>query len=114
MSPFETLVDKTECKSDIKCKCGSALCRGYLAPEYAHLGQLSEKVDVFSFGVLLLEIVSRRRNIGPIGPEGQLYLPDWVSFLLTLTLTLRALTADDLCLKTTPGIAWVHHIIKRL
>ncbi|XP_057850564.2 cysteine-rich receptor-like protein kinase 44 [Cryptomeria japonica] len=36
---------------------------GYMAPEYAMGGQLSVKVDVYSFGVLLLEIVSGRKNI---------------------------------------------------
>ncbi|XP_062161867.1 G-type lectin S-receptor-like serine/threonine-protein kinase At1g11330 [Alnus glutinosa] len=36
---------------------------GYMSPEYAMRGQFSEKSDVFSFGVLLLEIVSGRRNI---------------------------------------------------
>jgi serine/threonine protein kinase len=41
------------------------LCRGYLAPEYATRGQLTEKVDVYSFGVLVLEIVSGRKNIDP-------------------------------------------------
>ncbi|XP_057820180.2 cysteine-rich receptor-like protein kinase 10 [Cryptomeria japonica] len=35
---------------------------GYLAPEYAMHGQLSDKADVYSFGVLLLEIVSGRKN----------------------------------------------------
>ncbi|XP_073273750.1 G-type lectin S-receptor-like serine/threonine-protein kinase At1g11300 isoform X2 [Primulina huaijiensis] len=35
---------------------------GYMAPEYAVRGRLSEKSDVFSFGVLLLEIISGRRN----------------------------------------------------
>ncbi|GFP94374.1 probable LRR receptor-like serine/threonine-protein kinase at1g56140 [Phtheirospermum japonicum] len=31
---------------------------GYLAPEYAVLGQLTKKADVYSFGVLMLEIIS--------------------------------------------------------
>ncbi|GMY12670.1 G-type lectin S-receptor-like serine/threonine-protein kinase At1g11330 [Fagus crenata] len=35
---------------------------GYMSPEYAIEGQFSEKSDIFSFGVLLLEIVSGRRN----------------------------------------------------
>ncbi|KAJ0081479.1 hypothetical protein Patl1_10997 [Pistacia atlantica] len=38
------------------------LCSGYMAPEYAMHGQFSVKSDVFSFGVLLLEIVSGQRN----------------------------------------------------
>jgi serine/threonine protein kinase len=50
-----------------------------LAPEYATLGQLSEKVDVYSFGVLLFEIVGGRRNIDPNLPEEQVYLLEWVS-----------------------------------
>ncbi|PSS04753.1 G-type lectin S-receptor-like serine/threonine-protein kinase [Actinidia chinensis var. chinensis] len=35
---------------------------GYMSPEYAMGGIFSEKSDVFSFGVLLLEIVSGRKN----------------------------------------------------
>lgn len=35
---------------------------GYMAPEYAMGGRFSEKSDVFSFGVLVLEIISGRRN----------------------------------------------------
>lgn len=37
-------------------------CSGYMAPEYAMRGYLSVKADVFSFGVLVLEIVSGRKN----------------------------------------------------
>uniref|UniRef100_K4AA38 Protein kinase domain-containing protein n=1 Tax=Setaria italica TaxID=4555 RepID=K4AA38_SETIT len=35
---------------------------GYMAPEYAVLGHISTKSDVFSFGVIVLEIVAGRRN----------------------------------------------------
>ncbi|XP_076939565.1 cold-responsive protein kinase 1-like isoform X2 [Bidens hawaiensis] len=35
---------------------------GYLAPEYALFGQLTKKVDVYSFGVLMLEIISCRSS----------------------------------------------------
>ncbi|WJX14805.1 hypothetical protein P8452_05018 [Trifolium repens] len=38
---------------------------GYMSPEYAMLGQFSEKSDVFSFGVIVLEIITGKRNINP-------------------------------------------------
>ncbi|KAL2324333.1 hypothetical protein Fmac_023391 [Flemingia macrophylla] len=37
---------------------------GYMAPEYIMQGQFSVKSDVFSFGVLVLEIVSGQKNSG--------------------------------------------------
>uniref|UniRef100_A0A7I4CVR6 Protein kinase domain-containing protein n=1 Tax=Physcomitrium patens TaxID=3218 RepID=A0A7I4CVR6_PHYPA len=52
--------------------------KGYLAPEYASCGRLSDKVDVYSFGVLCLEIVSGRRNIDDSYPPGEMYLSKWV------------------------------------
>ncbi|KAL2632635.1 hypothetical protein R1flu_004114 [Riccia fluitans] len=36
---------------------------GYMAPEYAMYGKLTEKCDVYSFGVLLLEIMSGRKAL---------------------------------------------------
>lgn len=37
---------------------------GYMAPEYAMEGVFSVKTDVFSFGVLVLEIISGKKNTG--------------------------------------------------
>ncbi|BAF21815.1 cysteine-rich receptor-like protein kinase 6 isoform X1 [Oryza sativa Japonica Group] len=38
---------------------------GYMSPEYVIRGQYSTKSDVFSFGILVIEIVTGRRNSGP-------------------------------------------------
>lgn len=40
------------------------LLSGYMAPEYAMDGLYSTKSDVFSFGVILLEIITGERNAG--------------------------------------------------
>ncbi|KAH0453805.1 hypothetical protein IEQ34_018129 [Dendrobium chrysotoxum] len=50
---------------------------GYLAPEYAMRGHLTEKADVFGFGVVALEVLSGRRNSDPSLEEEQSYLLDW-------------------------------------
>ncbi|XP_056172880.1 G-type lectin S-receptor-like serine/threonine-protein kinase At4g27290 isoform X2 [Syzygium oleosum] len=42
---------------------------GYMSPEYAFDGKFSVKSDVFSFGVLLLEMVSNQRNRGFQHPD---------------------------------------------
>ncbi|RXH98815.1 hypothetical protein DVH24_011140 [Malus domestica] len=51
---------------------------GYLAPEYALFGHLTEKVDVFGFGVVVLEILSGRPNsYNNLDPK-KIYLLEWV------------------------------------
>nr|XP_027186814.1 probable LRR receptor-like serine/threonine-protein kinase At1g56130 isoform X3 [Cicer arietinum] len=50
---------------------------GYLAPEYAMRGHLTEKADVFSFGVVTLELVSGRPNSDSSLEGEKIYLLEW-------------------------------------
>ncbi|KAJ8751921.1 hypothetical protein K2173_000667 [Erythroxylum novogranatense] len=50
---------------------------GYLAPEYAMRGHLTEKADIFAFGVVALEIISGRPNADSSLEEDEMYLLEW-------------------------------------
>ncbi|KAI6679265.1 hypothetical protein NL676_033146 [Syzygium grande] len=53
--------------------------RGYLAPEWFRNMPISSKVDVYSFGILLLELICCRKNYEPEAEtEAQVVLVDWV------------------------------------
>ncbi|XVF79247.1 hypothetical protein PTKIN_Ptkin14bG0205700 [Pterospermum kingtungense] len=55
---------------------------GYIAPElvYKNLGGISYKADVYSFGMLLMEMVGRRKNLNPfVEQSSQIYFPSWIS-----------------------------------
>lgn len=55
-----------------------------MAPEYALWGYLTSKADIYSFGVVALEIVSGRNNTS-YKPENEcVCLLDWVIYLVTL------------------------------
>ncbi|GLJ51900.1 hypothetical protein SUGI_1102550 [Cryptomeria japonica] len=54
---------------------------GYTAPEYASHGQLTEKADTYSFGVVVLEIVSGRKSIDLKQQPDMEYLLQWVRSL---------------------------------
>ena len=53
-----------------------------MAPEYAIEGVFSVKSDVFSFGVILLEIISGKRNSGFYRTEHAQTLLAYVCYLL--------------------------------
>ncbi|XP_057448068.1 probable serine/threonine-protein kinase PBL3 isoform X2 [Lotus japonicus] len=50
---------------------------GYAAPEYIATGHLTAKCDVFSFGVVLLELLSGRRAVDKTKPRVEQNLVDW-------------------------------------
>ncbi|KAH1037825.1 hypothetical protein GYH30_056919 [Glycine max] len=52
--------------------------KGYVAPDWFRSAPITTKVDVYSFGVLLLEIICCRRNVdGEVGNEEKAILTDW-------------------------------------
>ncbi|KAF3433893.1 hypothetical protein FNV43_RR24996 [Rhamnella rubrinervis] len=54
---------------------------GYMAPElfYKNIGGVSHKADVYSFGMLLMEMASRRKNLNAVADHtSQIYFPSWV------------------------------------
>ncbi|KAH7420411.1 hypothetical protein KP509_13G006600 [Ceratopteris richardii] len=51
---------------------------GYAAPEYIQTGHLTSKSDVWSFGVVLLEILAGRRALDRNRPKLEQNLVDWV------------------------------------
>ncbi|KAI3445099.1 hypothetical protein Pfo_001764 [Paulownia fortunei] len=55
---------------------------GYLAPEYFVHGKLNEKLDVYAFGVVLLELLSGRKPIDNGSPKGQESLVMWAKHIL--------------------------------
>ncbi|XP_023736049.1 uncharacterized protein LOC111883956 [Lactuca sativa] len=57
---------------------------GYLDPEYVATGRLSKKTDVYSFGVLLLEVLCRRRAIDLSLVQEQVELVRWAQDCLRL------------------------------
>lgn len=51
---------------------------GYAAPEYVHTGRLTAKSDVWSFGVVLYELITGRRVLERNLPRGEQKLLEWV------------------------------------
>ncbi|KAJ9178622.1 hypothetical protein P3X46_010491 [Hevea brasiliensis] len=54
---------------------------GYMAPElfYKNIGRLSYKADVYSFGMLILEMADKRKNVNAVAEHlSEDYYPFWV------------------------------------
>ncbi|CAI0424726.1 unnamed protein product [Linum tenue] len=56
---------------------------GYVAPEYASTGMLNERSDVYSFGILLMEVISGRNPVDYSRPPGEVNLVEWLKTMVT-------------------------------
>ncbi|XP_030454552.2 probable serine/threonine-protein kinase At1g01540 isoform X1 [Syzygium oleosum] len=56
---------------------------GYVAPEYASTGMLNERSDVYSFGILIMEIISGRNPVDYSRPSGEVNLVEWLKTMVT-------------------------------
>jgi serine/threonine protein kinase len=71
---------------------------GYIAPEVfsRNFGNVSSKADVYSFGILLLEIVGGRKNVDiMVENTSQVYFPEWIYNLLEQKEDIRIFIEDD-------------------
>ncbi|KAL7155041.1 hypothetical protein ABFS83_03G047100 [Erythranthe nasuta] len=56
---------------------------GYVAPEYASTGMLNERSDVYSFGILIMEILTGRNPVDYSRPPGEVNLVDWLKAMVS-------------------------------
>nr|XP_023903931.1 G-type lectin S-receptor-like serine/threonine-protein kinase SD1-1 [Quercus suber] len=77
---------------------------GYMAPEYAFDGQFSTKSDVFSFGILLLEIISGKKSRGFFHPNQSHNL---IGYAWILWNEGRPLELTDECLRQSSTLSEV-------
>lgn len=68
--PFQMVTEEVSCS--------------YLAPEYFLHGKVIDKIDVYAYGVVLLELLSGRKPIDNGHPKGPESLVTWVSYVLMM------------------------------
>ncbi|KAM3686282.1 hypothetical protein ACJW31_11G186700 [Castanea mollissima] len=51
---------------------------GYMAPEYVFSGRASKETDVYSFGIVLLEIACGRKPAEPYAKQDEIVMLEWV------------------------------------
>ncbi|KAH6836136.1 Protein kinase superfamily protein [Perilla frutescens var. hirtella] len=56
---------------------------GYVAPEYASTGMLNERSDVYSFGILIMEVITGRNPVDYSRSPAEVNLVDWLKTMVS-------------------------------
>ncbi|GJN05161.1 hypothetical protein PR202_ga22769 [Eleusine coracana subsp. coracana] len=82
---------------------------GYMAPECGYLGKVSRKSDVFSYGIVLLEVFTGRRPTDPMF-DGETTIRQWVYQAFPTALT--SILDEQLQQDATCSIFGLHDFLK--
>lgn len=80
---------------------------GYCAPDYAMSGKLTLKSDIYSFGMLLLEMITGRRAFDSSRTRAEQHLTIWVSCLCCDSMNLLHLHLCHLPICVTLLSHWI-------
>ncbi|KAK7817685.1 putative lrr receptor-like serine/threonine-protein kinase [Quercus suber] len=70
-------VDAAHAENDTHVSSRPAGTLGYLNPEFQKFGNFNKKTDIYSYGIVLFELITSRPAIIR-GPEGNTHIVDWV------------------------------------
>ncbi|CAL5354630.1 unnamed protein product [Camellia sinensis] len=94
---------------------------GYLAPEYAVTGRVTVEIDVFSFGVILLQLITEEKryfNLSPNTMSALILSHGSVEYVSTKTHSKRPSTQQLILMKkhllaSTLLLSWLVNVVQR-